>query len=717
MATISNGLRSHAGEHTVSDEDERQEETADLLSDGQRSRPVQRPKRSSPRAEPLCSTPPRLLAVLLLLLLAVAAVVIVWSRSSEDGPAASSLSLSTVIQPIAVLSSQPILPAAESEVVELLTGRRGVTRLSQPLTARLTTAVRRLAEVVLLLRPALQRDMWMGNCLVHTPCPFPDAEARSQAAPPIPDSAFHVRLTSRPPMLSQWVQSWHSLSAASLFHSPSAPPSDTTPTPLTSPAQPSPSHFAPGETAHGQALSQRFQLDLHALQHPANCSDATFLILDRWHTGGGFGSWNHDRSIPLALAMRVNRTLIEAPSHNEAWAYVIAWNDCVRRRGMGGCGVFLPATHCPLDDDWRVAYERERVAFVAERGEWSGAGGLDERLQWMAPRRWVAWTELRAGMGDELHHDGASKGWEGETLARLPERLAAFRHMPECWWMRQAMAYNQRMTRMGQSRVAEMLTRSLQLPQPLAAARVALDYADRRAPSVNHTAHWWLLAQAIKVAWQLHTLAPGLAHALRDELQQLHPTDPASPIAEPTSPWSAVSNATLTADVHARMPLLGFTFVRHGDKVTEAALIPDAEHLRVAAMLADRHGVRVWYVGADSLTSADAIRAANGNGTRPLVVLSSSVVDEVGDKAGHPMAGGFDRGAGQVVSDEVREGVMWSTVLHHGMAQMADVFAASWASNHVRFAYEQATTMSDDRAAAPMYVMDGTPHLIDRCRG
>ena len=711
MARIA--LGAYARLPTVSDEEEEEEEGAneDEEEDGLHSTAQRRSRRETSARSGSCggclscpSAVRRLIALLVLLILALVAAAVVCAP----------LAL-LAVQPSDVALSTPPLTAAQREVVELLTGRAEVVRLSPPLTAWLAAAVHRLAEVVLLLRPGLQRDMWMGDCLVHNPCPFPDAESRRQALPPIPDESFHARMTSRLPSLSRWLQSWHSTASAdSLFHSQPIPLPNGSAAAVHSSPSTSLAYYAPGEHAEAQALSQRFQQELFALQHPANCSEATFLVMDYWHTGGGFGSWNHARSIPLALAMRAGRTLIEAPSHNENWAYVIAWNDCVRKRGMGGCGLFLPATHCAIADDWRVPYEQERSAFVAAHAE-QPSGGLDERLQWLAPRRWVAYTELRAGMGDELHHNGASKGWERGTLAQLPQRLAHFRHMPECWWMRQAMAYHQRMTRPAQSRLAGLLTRSLQLPQPLTTARLALDFADRRAPSVNQTAYWWLLVQSIKVTWQLHMIAPGLARTLREELLQ-DPAGSASTIAEPESPWAAVTNATLSADVQARVPLLGFTFVRHGDKASEAALIPDSEHLRVATLLANRYGVRAWYVGADSLTSADNIRAANANSSRPLHLLTSILTDSTPDKATQPTAAGFDRGASFGLSDAMREEIAWSTILHHSMAQMADVFAASWASNHVRFAYEQSTTLSEERAATPIYVMDGAPYLVERCR-
>ena len=132
-------------------------------------------------------------------------------------------------------------------------------------------------------------------------------------------------------------------------------------------------------------------------------------------------------------------------------------------------------------------------------------------------------------------------------------------------------------------------------------------------------------------------------------------------------------------------------------------------------LLADGYGVRAWYVGADSLTSADAIRALDANASRPLHLLTSIMADTTADKGGHPAVGGFNREAAVGLTDGEREEALWATVLHHCMAQMADVFAASWLSNHVRFGYEVSTALSEERATTPLYAMDGTDHLSNRC--
>ena len=674
--------------------------------------PAHSPIHATSRSPPSSSSSPSfrsrhvvsLVAVLLVCGLILAALPSLLTSVTDADP---SLPLSFSPRDAVLSASIPLTPA-ELEAIELLTGHTDPSpSLPGPLLSLLRVSLYRLAEAVLRLRPTLQRDLWRGDCHVHFPCPFPPSSLRNIATSPVPDEAVLARLLDRPPALAQWAEAWDDpLSPSSLFHSP--PSSLSTPSPSSSFPLP------PGEPSASLSLALRFQRDLYLLQHPPSCANVSFLVMDYWHTGGGFGSHNHVRSIPLALAFRAGRVLVEAPHVRDAqWAYVMAWNDCVRRQGMGGCGLFLPATSCPLPSDWRRLWEEEKALHPGPPLD--PLPSVDAHLAWAAPRRFLPYSELKAGMGDELHHQGAWRGWDAATMAALTaDRLAPYRLMPACWWARQALSYHQRMTAEGQARLASLVARSLQLRHPATAAALAVRYADARA-AVEETAHWWLIAQALKTAWQLQVIAPALAPALRRRLMSEEGWAAAE--AEPEHPFAVVGERVLAGDAGARVPLLGFTFIRHGDKGSEATLLPDAEHLRVMRLVADGWGVRAWYVGADSLTSADAVKAADGNHSRPLLLLSSIAADEVRDRWRHPAVGGFDREKAGLLTDGEREEALWATLVHHAMAQMADVFAASWRSNHVRFGYEVSGTMSEERATAPVYVMDGSEFLSNRCSG
>ena len=186
------------------------------------------------------------------------------------------------------------------------------------------------------------------------------------------------------------------------------------------------------------------------------------------------------------------------------------------------------------------------------------------------------------------------------------------------------------------------------------------------------------------------------------------PDDAAQVPAGQPSPWSAYA-ATFTNDSASRVPLLGYTFVRHGDKAAETGLIPDHEYLRVTTELAQQYGLRQWYVGADSLFSADAIRALDAaSGARSVHLYTSVQTDETGNKTRQPFAAGFDKDLSFAMADNTKEPMLWNTVLHHAVAQLSDLFCSSWSSNHVRFSYEVATALSEARAMAPFRALD--PH-------
>ena len=447
-------------------------------------------------------------------------------------------------------SDTPRLTASEGEMVEILTGNPSVSHLSSTLLPLLQTAMHRLAVAVTILRPSIQRELWVSNCRAHTPCPFPNAALRRDATSAIPDATVRERqLLSKPPPLTTWTVDWFDTpDVDALFHThrtaataaintannstTSAADNTTTSTDTSTPSNsfsysslsPSPfdsslvSHFAPGETEEDQALSQRFQSELYAHQHPVNCSAVKVLIMDFYHGGGGFGSWNHARSIPMAIALRSGRVLIEAPQFNQ-WAYSIPWNECVKMRGMGGCDIFLPASSCTVPDNWRDFVQAEAAAHKESKPQFTGQG-VDAQLEWYSERQFVFYSELKKITGEEweLHHKLA-KEWEAETLFNsLPARLQPYRLMPECWWMRQILSYHQRLTQYGRDRMVPQVIRSLQLPQPNITSALVQRYAVAHSPSINQTAHWWLLIQAIKLTWQMHQIAPGLAEALREEV-------------------------------------------------------------------------------------------------------------------------------------------------------------------------------------------------------
>ena len=71
--------------------------------------------------------------------------------------------------------------------------------------------------------------------------------------------------------------------------------------------------------------------------------------------------------------------------------------------------------------------------------------------------------------------------------------------MPECWWNRQLLSYHWRLLPQSARRLLTLVATSLRLAAPAVTAIHALAYADARAPSANHTAHWQLSVQALKL--------------------------------------------------------------------------------------------------------------------------------------------------------------------------------------------------------------------------
>ena len=598
------------------------------------------------------------------------------------------------------------LTLAESEVVSLITGASTPSLLPSTLHL-LRASLGGLAFSLSTLRPALHRDLWTANCTNFVPCPWARSQLRRDVGPMVADADVYADLRTRGSWLNTWVDSLsspHPPSYEGLFHA----------------AREATAHFTPGETREDQEMAQRFQRELYELQNPADCSQARFLVYDWYHKNGGFGSWQHARAVALVVAFRTGRTLVEAPG---MVSYSHAYSECTRYRGLGGCDIFRPASSCTLPPDWlNGTWKAEREAHLAAKGEWSNETypALDRMFDFYAERRVVTWREMMSDPRDadwtwELHHNDPPH-WTRLDLLALPPRVHWLRAMPECWWMRQALSYNMRVTRDAGQKVARHLTRSLRLAAPLDTVRHAYAQADRFARD-DEVAHWWLVIAVIKLEWQLHTMAPDLVAALRREV----PGDGHSAVAAP--PHTAGAQRP-----PFRLPFLGYTFIRHGDKEVEANIVQDAVYLDKMAVLAAEHGVHHWYVGADNLTSPEHLRnlslalnltqveGGEGLGGRdPLLTLyTSHIVDAIANKTGHPMAGGFHWGLSLRMTDEARRETVWRTLVDVGMAQLSDVFFSTYSSNHPRVAYELAGSVSDARATAPFISLDFIRTGVDK---
>ena len=210
------------------------------------------------------------------------------------------------------------------------------------------------------------------------------------------------------------------------------------------------------------------------------------------------------------------------------------------------------------------------------------------------------------------------QGWDREQLrVELPGEFDAYRLMPECWWNRQALAYLMRMTTQAEQRLLQLVARLLRLSQPQVSAANALAYSDQLSSAADHTSHWWLAIHALKVEWQLTQLTPALPAALR----QLVASDPPG------------EEDGVTATLQREMPLLGYAFIRHGDKVKESTLFDDDAYISVMEKAARDRGLRSWYVGSDHLLTPERVQTAAAalttssnttNTSSPLLRLYSS---------------------------------------------------------------------------------------------
>ena len=574
------------------------------------------------------------------------------------------------------------LSEAEVDVAFMLSGDESAgSRLSEDNKAAFRRAVTGVALSLAAVRPAIQSDLWLTECAAALPCPFPSSVMRETSPTPPSDDDVIRHLTQQHRAIPSWKDTWtNSTTSSTFFHAPSR---HGTSVPPTSPTTP----LIPGETAEDQSVALRFQSDLHALQNPVDCSTAPVMLMDWFVRWGGFGSWSHGRAVALMVGMRAGRTVIEAQGEG---GYHQAYSNCTRLKGLGGCDNFLAASHCPYPDNWRELLRLDKLQWAVNHSELDNYTSLSDHIEHLKDRRIIAYWELIADVElYELHHV-TRKGWEQPQMEGwLTGPLAYLRHLPECWFNRQALAYHFRLTRPAATRLLTEVARSLRLPDSPNAAANALRYADSRCPDSTRTEHWWISVQVMKLHWQIHQLDPHLISHLTGQTRG-HERSSERPSLEAA-------------------PLLSYAFIRHGDKAVygEASYFPDELYFELMHKLGDSKGLRYWYIGSDDLLAPDHVRSLNAQSVHPLQLYSSSLVDDIENKTGHPLARGFAWSV-EDSTDEVREGVVWRTMVEFAVGHIADVFFSTWSSNHPRMVYELNTALSDARATSPILTLDTT---------
>ena len=680
-----------------------------------------------PSTPPTSTAPPRRLQPVLTLLLLLLSSALLWtllpnSSSSPQGSEAqpswltfSSLVPSSLVpsdpsfeaateaeaeefEEVGVNSASPVvLSEAVREAAWMVTARADAAPLLSPSTAALLHEVLQgVATALLSLRPSIQRALWLSDCSSYLPCPYPNSDVRREKPNSQSDADVH-----------QWILQQQL--RATEPHGTS-PPTEPLP-PSSSPSSPSPSpsllfhalshvgqHWLPGEPLEAQSLAMRFQDELYARQHPPDCSAVPVLVMDYFHDAGGFGSWSHARAVALGLGIRGGRTVIELAGGK---GYTQgAYSDCTRSKGLGGCDIFLPASSCTLPDDWRQWLERDKAEFAQTHPPWRG-GSLQQHLEHLKDRRIVQHTEYYLeSEAYELYHTNPL-GWDrGQLFSQLPSSLDAYRVMPECWWNRQLLSYHWRMRPEPTVKLLTLVGQSLRLPQPDVTARNAMAYAAARSPSVNHTAHWWLCIQAVKLVWQIEQVAPHLTVVMGEDTSQAE-------LSRAPVPHSAPMAVLPMPPV----PFLSWAFMRHGDKGQETQLFSDDVYLSFMLNASRDFNLSVWYVGADDLHTGDRIREAitqlPANAT--IRLHTSALVDAIGDKEQIPHSTGWQSERMKELTDEDREAIVWRTMLDLAVSQVADAFLSIWSSNQPRIAYALNTACSDARVATPFIGLDMIP--------
>ncbi|KAL7078181.1 hypothetical protein ACQ4LE_002527 [Meloidogyne hapla] len=103
-------------------------------------------------------------------------------------------------------------------------------------------------------------------------------------------------------------------------------------------------HTKQSNKEHLSLVGEKIQSAINLLQHPANCSNARFLVCPIDDPGWGFGFLTHQIRICLELAMESRRTMI-LKNEKSLRNFNVKWND-----------VFEPASNC--------SYEKHVLPFL-----------------------------------------------------------------------------------------------------------------------------------------------------------------------------------------------------------------------------------------------------------------------------------------------------------------------------------------------------------------
>ena len=133
--------------------------------------------------------------------------------------------------------------AAEMEAAFALTGEAGAASLLFSATRlRLRRALEGMALALLTFRPALQKEMWLGDCQSYLPCPSPNAATRLAKPERVEDDDVYAQLTQADGLITRWLHSQTTPSPSPSLLFPTPPP--PSPHPLSPPPHPPPPSWA-----------------------------------------------------------------------------------------------------------------------------------------------------------------------------------------------------------------------------------------------------------------------------------------------------------------------------------------------------------------------------------------------------------------------------------------------------------------------------------------
>ena len=378
--------------------------------------------------------------------------------------------------------------------------------------------------------------------------------------------------------------------------------------------------------------------------------------------------------------------------------------------------------------------------------------GTVARLLHHTARRFLLVTEIETTLDDFLtmHNSNlhpSKLGWESSRLVKdftaIDHPLRPFRFQPQCWWAMQALSYMFRPTAPFALAMLEAVAESVHLGAERAEYKAAATAAFKFPWKVAHRTMPTGVRKHVDAEHWMNLLTgenePPLLNQPWHSEDETRASDWWASLRALKLQWQTRLCSVLTPDGSASdflfsqcstPPLLGYVFVRAGDKSSEDRTFGVEDFVATMLRIHRETGVVHFYVASDELDVPNRIASHCAQAAKadpisfPVFYFHFSPVAQgrirriaasADADAAAQLRAGYVQGAAAASSDLDRRGIVMSTLFEVSMSHLADFFIGAYSSNHNRLVYESSVAADGEIAGngKPYFSLDTTWHRGD----